>query len=83
MNKARTYHPNAGEYPGNVAELHLESNAVAQVALTQGQDGFLIRVWPPNGTHEYGGHNLTAMSAVIRFDDDGKPVVEYIEAGNR
>lgn len=62
-----------------VAELILQSNAVAQIGALPSSDGFLIRVWPPNGTHEFGGNNMTVMSFVIRFDAKGKAIIEHLD----
>jgi hypothetical protein len=56
-----------------VVELRTGSHIVGQISeLPEGQgDGLLIRVWPPDGTHEDGGSNLEALSLVVSFDADG------------
>lgn len=65
----------ASEYPGQVAELHLESTAVAQVSEIgfgsghADRQGFLIRVWPPGATHRYGGDNLQLLTVVVENKD--------------
>jgi hypothetical protein len=64
------------DHDGKVAEVHLASHAVAQVSAFTADDGFLVRVWPPNGTHEYGGTNSSALSFAISFDDDGQPTLQ-------
>jgi hypothetical protein len=58
----------AEERVATVADLRLPDNAIAQVAALPERDGFLIRVWPPNGTHEHGGTNLTVLSVVMKSD---------------
>jgi hypothetical protein len=63
---------------GKVAEVHVDK-ASAQVSVLPDDVGFLIRVWPQEGTHEYGGGNSTALSLVIRFDDDGKPTLTHFD----
>lgn len=74
MPRGRTYHH--GYHPeveADVVELILPGNIKAQVSEippSQGV-GFLIRVWPPNGTHEFGGTNGTALSMSMTFDKDG------------
>lgn len=74
MTFARHYDQSAykHDHDGRTAELHLTDHAVAQVSeIPEDQgSGFLIRVWPPNGTHEYGGNNSTALCAVVKFVDD-------------
>lgn len=58
-------------------------NIVGQLnALTEG-DGFSVRIWGPNGTHEHGGGNLTAVTLVVRFDKDDTPVLETFDFRNR
>jgi hypothetical protein len=58
----------AEERVASVADLRLPDNAIAQVSALPDQDGFLIRVWPPNGTHEYGGTNLTVLTVAMKSD---------------
>jgi hypothetical protein len=58
--------------PTVVTSLHLtneDGTRIAQVsALPDDRAGFLIRVWPVNGTHEYGGDNGTVVSIVVEDD---------------
>src|SRR5690606_21155798 len=65
--RVHTYYPEAKEHDSKVATLLLPSNASAQVSALMEEDGFLIRVWPPNGTHEFGGSNSTVATIVVRF----------------
>lgn len=61
-------------------DILLPSLAQAQIgtlASVIDKDGFLIRVWPPEGTHEFGGTNGTAISLLITFKD-GVPTVESL-----
>lgn len=73
MARTRTY--SDGVHPpdksGEVVELHLDNNAVAQVSELPKNypQGFLIRVWPPNETNEYGGNNANVISMSIEFID--------------
>ena len=71
------------EVQAQVVELLTSYNAVAQVSELPDRDGFLIRVWPPGGTAEFGGHNLTCLSAVVKFGPDLKPTITHFEAGER
>lgn len=53
--------------------------------------GFLIRVWEPWGSHpgepnpdgedyqDGTGHNLTCLSVVVRFTEEGAPVVDHVD----
>jgi hypothetical protein len=66
------------DHPSEVVALHLSYNAVAQVASLPDRDGFLIRVWPSNGTYEYGGTNTTLLSVVIKFDAQLRPSIEHL-----
>lgn len=68
------------EQRASVAELLTDHNAVAQISELPDRDGFLIRVWPPGGTNEFGGTNLACLTAVIRFDADHNTVIEKLEA---
>jgi hypothetical protein len=46
--------------------------------------GFLIRVWPANGTHEHGGGNITELSMILTVKDNGHLEVrsfDYREIG--
>jgi hypothetical protein len=79
----RLFWPDAGDHSGEVAALHLPNTAVAQVATTPNQIGFVIRVWAPGHLHEYGGHNITCAHLVLAFDAEGKPIVLHVEAGDR
>lgn len=87
--KVRTRHydwqarPHDHDDDGKVVELHLGFNAVAQIGALPDEDGFLIRVWPPNGNVEYGGSNTTCLSAVVEFGPDLKPRIRHIDAGDR
>ena len=86
MAEARTYRDGvATPSIGEVVALHLSNNAVAQVSAFPGEqeNGFLLRVWPPNGTHEYGGDNGTLLSVAIRFDDGGNVVLEGLDWNGR
>ena len=82
MARTRTYRD--GVHPpdesGEVVELHLDNNAVAQVSQLPANypPGFLIRVWPPNETNEYGGSNVTALSLSVEFVD-GNPVLQHLD----
>jgi hypothetical protein len=58
----------AEERVASAADLRLPDNAIAQVSALPERDGFLIRFWPPNGTHEYGGTNLTVLSVILKSD---------------
>lgn len=64
---------------GTVAELLTADNAVAQVSLLPAGDGFLLRAWPPNGTAEHGGSNLTDLSCVLRVVN-GRLLIESLNA---
>lgn len=75
---ARTYGDLGGsdDHSANVAELHWPDGRVVQISgATEGDEirggHVLIRVWPENGTSEYGGSNSTDFSVVLRFDGDG------------
>ena len=75
---ARTYGNFGGseDHAASVAELHWPDGRVVQISGATAADEIsgghvLIRVWPENGTHEYGGSNLTDFSAVLRFDGTG------------
>lgn len=71
--KARVYHGTGGrdETFARVVELLTEdTNAAVQVSLLPEGDGFLIRAWPPNELHEFGGGNGTALSVVLRVRGD-------------
>lgn len=85
MAEMRTYtHGVATPSDGRVVALHLPNNAVAQVSAFPGEEnGFLLRVWPPNGTYEYGGDNGTLLSVAVRFDDDGSVVLEGLDWNGR
>lgn len=67
------------EHDANVIDLHLSFGAVAQISATPDNAGFLIRVWPCNGTHEYGGNNMTVLTAVVTYDQACKAHVERID----
>lgn len=69
--RARSYRMGryTDEVEASVVELRLPNNAIAQTTVTPNGDGFLIRVWPANGTHEHGGNNMTVISIVVRFDE--------------
>jgi hypothetical protein len=54
---------------GRTAELHFDDGRVVQISATLGDDGVLLRMWGPNGTAEYGGENMTTLSAVVRLSD--------------
>lgn len=77
MGIGRTYDMGySEEVSAVVAELRLtERNVIAQIseipADEEGGEGFLLRVWPPNGTAEHGGTNMTAFSLSFRFDETG------------
>lgn len=62
-----------------VAELHWAEGRVVQISSHHKDDGVLIRVWPKNGTHEYGGGNITAASISLKWADDGGVEVEHFE----
>lgn len=51
-------------------------NIVGQISVLPDNSGFLIRVWPPNGTHEHGGSNGTTVSLVVKYDADDQPCLE-------
>ena len=82
MARTRTYRD--GAHPpdeiGEVVELHLGNNAVAQVSALPRNfpPGFLIRVWPPNETNEYGGSNANVLSLSVEIVD-GKPVLQHLD----
>lgn len=63
----------------DVIDMHLSFGAVCQVSSLPDNDGFLIRVWPVNGTHEYGGNNMTILSAVVQYGPDLKATLDHIE----
>lgn len=71
------------EEPATVVELLTSYDAVAQVSELPDGDGFLIRVWPPKGTAEFGGTNLTVLSATVMFDAGLKTTITHLEAGER
>ena len=71
-------HGYSPEQPAGVAELLLAFNAVAQIAALPDNDGFMIRVWPPCGTHEFGGNNSTVVSMGVRWGPDLRTVVDSI-----
>jgi hypothetical protein len=85
MSKAWTYGPlcQVTEVPGaEVASVETNGHVIGQLSTLPPhthEDGFLIRVWPPNGTHEQGGNNLTCLSLVISFDADGKAMLDKID----
>lgn len=84
MSRVRSYFPDL-EVQSSVAELVLDTHAVAQITAIKElseEDGFLVRIWPPNGTHEYGGYNMTALSFVIRFEN-GHPSLKYLDFSDR
>ena len=64
------------QQPGVVASLHLDSRAAAQASELPEGNGFLIRVWGPGRLHEYGGDNANCVSLVVKFTDDGVPVLD-------
>lgn len=64
--------PQIDTWNDSVASITLDNTAVAQISVTPDGDGFLIRVWPPYGTAENGGGNITAFSAV--FEVKGKVI---------
>ena len=75
---ARTYGWSGGyeERDANVAELHWPDGRSVQISGATEDDEIrgghvLIRVWPENGTHEYGGSNMDDFSVVLRFDGAG------------
>lgn len=73
MGVGRTY--DMGYTPdvkASVVELILDRNIVGQLTEIPDGDGFLIRLWPPNGTHEFGGNNGTSLSMVVKFEADGQ-----------
>lgn len=86
MAKARTFHFAQPEtVPAEVAELILDNNSIAQISeapIEQGT-GFLIRVWPPNGTHEHGGSNMPTLSLSIIYNETGKPELKHLDYYNR
>lgn len=56
------------EGDAKAVNLHTDNREIAQVSILPGGDGFLIRVWGADQTHEHGGGNLNAFSATIRFE---------------
>lgn len=71
--KARHYNRSSGSedhHDANVAELHWDDGRVVQISGAEKADfrgkHVLIRVWPENGTAEYGGGNLTSFSIILR-----------------
>jgi hypothetical protein len=78
---ARTYrHGASTDHDGEVAELHWSDGRSVQISSFPNENGgVLIRVWPENGTAEYGGHNLTSFSAALKFSDDGGIEVESLD----
>lgn len=88
--KVKVYHPISETFDADCCALeiiHLDGDtSVAQIsaiAPSANPDfsqapGYLIRVWPINGTHEYGGSNDTFLSAVVLFDEDGKPYLDKL-----
>lgn len=90
--KVKVYYPISQEFEANAVAVEIEQatgTSVAQVsAITPethlGQDpGYLIRVWPINGTAEYGGGNTTFLSVTVQFDADGQPYLENLSTGRR
>ena len=72
MSVGRTYDTGySPDVEASVVELILDRNIKGQMSVLPDGDGFLIRLWPPNGTHEFGGTNGTALSMSMRFDDEG------------
>ncbi len=76
--KARVYDRN-GEYtsfPGiKIVELHWNDGCSVQLAGYEVRDSkatrLLLRVWPKNGTEEYGGDNQTFMALCLLRGEDG------------
>jgi hypothetical protein len=60
----------------NVVELLLSFGGKAQVSGLPDNTGYLIRVFPPGGTHEEGGGNTNDLSLVIRYDEQLRTIVE-------
>lgn len=82
MNRGRVYtNPALAtlDFDSDVVDLTTSTHAQAQLSVLPNGDGFLIRVWPPNGVHEFGGSNLTTLSAVISFTDKGEPRLGSID----
>lgn len=81
--KLRQY--NAGghtESNSQVAELHYDDGRVVQISGAEASDEvrgkhILIRVWPANGTNEYGGGNLPSLSVCLRPDGGGWRIEEF------
>lgn len=69
------------EQRASVAELLTSYNAVAQISELPDHSGFLIRVWPPGGTVEFGGNNVSVLSAVVKFGADLKARVTSLHVG--
>lgn len=67
------------DHEARVTELHWSDGRVVQISSWPDDDGALIRVWPANGTAEYGGGNLTTLSVGIRFNDDGSDEIEHLD----
>lgn len=73
----RTYDGHSGghDHEGSVAELHWPDGRVVQISGATENDSrgshVLIRVWPKDGTVEYGGGNITSFSMLLRPDGDG------------
>lgn len=80
--KARVYETgHTTEHDALVAEVHLPFNAVAQVSAHPDNNGFLIRVWGSNGTHEYGGDNMPFVSLSVTFDAQCEPELQHLRVG--
>jgi hypothetical protein len=70
---------NASDHEANVAELHWSDGRSVQISSYPDNDGVLIRVWGENGTHEYGGSNLSLFSAALRFTDGDGIEIESLD----
>lgn len=70
--KSRAYDSGARPHdfwsPGAVAEIHFDDGRSVQIS---GRDDgtILLRMWGPNGTHEYGGNNMTELCASFVLTD--------------
>jgi hypothetical protein len=70
--KSRAYTAGAigvDQQDGRTAELHFDDGRVVQISALPDNRGILLRTWGVNGTVEYGGDNMTTLSAVIRLSD--------------
>jgi hypothetical protein len=70
----------SSDHNAAVAELHWPDHRVVQISSYAPDDsGVLIRVWQAGGTAEYGGTNLTLLSAALKFTDDGGIEIESLD----